>query len=104
MAERVIELRVRNHPGVMSHVTGLFARRAFNIEHILCLPEPGGGTSRILLGLEDGGRLEQCLRQAERLHDVLAARLRPEGAAELFGRAAALLDVARGAETGQASR
>jgi len=29
---------VRNHPGVMSHVCGLFARRAFNVEGIICLP------------------------------------------------------------------
>src|SRR5664280_3821038 len=26
----VLELRVRNNPGTMSHVTGLFARRGFN--------------------------------------------------------------------------
>ena len=26
----ILELAVRNHPGVMSHVCGLFARRAFN--------------------------------------------------------------------------
>lgn len=32
----LIELLVRNHPGVMSHITGLFARRAFNLEGILC--------------------------------------------------------------------
>ena len=29
-ATAVLRLRVRNHPGVMSHVCGLFARRAFN--------------------------------------------------------------------------
>lgn len=34
----ILELAVRNHPGVMSHVCGLFARRAFNVEGILCLP------------------------------------------------------------------
>ncbi len=34
----ILELTVRNHPGVMTHVCGLFARRAFNVEGILCLP------------------------------------------------------------------
>ncbi|MCG3147073.1 MAG: hypothetical protein PCFJNLEI_00510 [Verrucomicrobiae bacterium] len=38
-----LELTVQNHPGVMSHVCGLFARRAFNVEGILCLPV---GTAR----------------------------------------------------------
>ncbi|MDF3008108.1 MAG: ilvN [Enterobacter kobei] len=28
----ILELTVRNHPGVMTHVCGLFARRAFNVE------------------------------------------------------------------------
>ncbi len=31
-----IELTVNNHPGVMSHITGLFSRRAYNLEGILC--------------------------------------------------------------------
>ena len=31
----ILELAVRNHPGVISHVCGLFARRAFNVEGIL---------------------------------------------------------------------
>ena len=37
----ILELTVRNHPGVMTHVCGLFARRAFNVEGILCLPIQG---------------------------------------------------------------
>ncbi|WP_421720649.1 ACT domain-containing protein [Aeromonas salmonicida] len=43
----ILELTVRNHPGVMSHVCGLFARRAFNVEGILCLPLKDGKQSRI---------------------------------------------------------
>lgn len=35
-----LELVVRNHPGVMTHICGLFARRAFNVDGILCLPLP----------------------------------------------------------------
>ena len=29
-----LELIVRNHPGVMTHICGLFARRAFNVDGI----------------------------------------------------------------------
>lgn len=71
-ARTVLELTVRNHPGVMSHVCGLFARRAFNLEGILCMPVGGGERSRIWLLINENGRTEQVIRQVERLHDVLA--------------------------------
>ena len=79
-ASRVLELRVRNHPGTMSHITGLFARRAFNLESILCAPNPedGGATSTILLGVADEPRLDQVERQLLRLHDVLLLRHRSD--------------------------
>lgn len=67
----VIVLTVNNHPGVMSHVCGLFARRAFNVEGILCMPIGDGSTSRIWLKVNDDDRLEQMLRQLEKLEDVL---------------------------------
>ncbi len=34
----ILELTVRNHPGVMTHVCGLFARRACHVHAILFLP------------------------------------------------------------------
>jgi acetolactate synthase-1/3 small subunit len=38
----------------MSHICNLFARRAFNVEGILCMPVGSGETSRIwLLVFED---------------------------------------------------
>ncbi len=33
----VLEIDVNNHPGVMSHVVGLFSRRAYNVEGIICV-------------------------------------------------------------------
>lgn len=76
--EVVLELRVRNHPGTMSHITGLFARRAFNLDAILCVPVDDGTVSRILLLVGDEPRLEQVERQLAKLHDVLSIRHRPE--------------------------
>ena len=55
----IIELLVRNHAGVMSHITGLFARRAFNLEAIFVVPERGGATSRVLLHVAGLPRLDQ---------------------------------------------
>ncbi len=70
-AEVVLRLRVRNHPGVMSHVCGLFARRAFNVEGILCLPVGDGAQSAVLLLVHDDERLEQMVRQLRKLEDVV---------------------------------
>lgn len=65
-----LRLTVNNHPGVMTHICGLFARRAFNVEGILCTPV-GEGTSRIWLLVNEDERLEQMIRQVRKLQDVL---------------------------------
>jgi len=67
----VLELTVRNHPGVMSHVCGLFSRRGYNVEGILCLPVGDGARSRIYLLVNEDARLEQMIKQLHRLEDVL---------------------------------
>ena len=79
-ATAVIELRVRNHPGAMSHITGLFARRAYNLEAILCVPNAtdAGATSTMLLLVADEPRVEQVERQLAKLHDVLALHHRTD--------------------------
>lgn len=83
-SEVVLELRVRNHPGTMSHVTGLFARRGFNLDAILCVPVGDGATSRMLLLVSDEPRLEQVERQLAKLYDVLEVRHRPDLSGETF--------------------
>ncbi|ANS41125.1 MULTISPECIES: acetolactate synthase small subunit [Serratia] len=70
----ILELAVRNHPGVMSHVCGLFARRAFNVEGILCMPLKDGKQSRIWLLVADDQRLVQMISQVEKLEDVLQVK------------------------------
>ena len=66
----VLELLVRNHPGVMSHVCGLFSRRAYNVEGIVCLPVATGETSKIYLQVSEEERLEQIMKQIKKLADV----------------------------------
>ena len=75
MPKPVIELKVNNHPGVMSHVTGLFSRRAFNIEGILCGPVGDGSTSRMYLLVNEDERLPQVVKQLEKLYDILEVRV-----------------------------
>jgi acetolactate synthase-1/3 small subunit len=97
-AERpvMLRLRVRNHPGVMSHVCGLFARRAFNVEGIVCLPVGDGSCSVILLLVPDDARLEQVIAQLRKLEDVLALEPAPEAAAVFAAVAASIPSEARG--------
>lgn len=74
LARTILEVDVNNHAGVMSHVVGLFSRRAFNVEGILCMPVGDGSTSRIWLSVNEDLRLDQIVRQMEKLEDVLAVR------------------------------
>lgn len=73
-AKVVLELDVNNNAGVMSHICNLFARRAFNMEGILCMPMPNPQRSRIWLLVFEDQRLEQMVLQLEKLIDVLAVR------------------------------
>jgi len=67
----LVELLVRNHPGVMSHITGLFTRRAFNLEGILCAQTGDGTTSKMFLLVKNDSTLDQIVKQLEKLYDVL---------------------------------
>ena len=75
----VLRLLVRNHPGVMSHVCGLFARRAFNVEGILCMPVGDAARSVVLLLVHEDDRLEQVVRQLRKLEDVVEVSPLPGG-------------------------
>lgn len=82
----VLRLHVRNHPGVLSHVCGLFARRAFNVEGIVCLPVGDATRSVILLRVHDDARLEQMIRQLRKLEDLVDIA-RTDDADEVFAAA-----------------
>jgi acetolactate synthase-1/3 small subunit len=73
----------------MSHITGLFARRGFNLEAIVCVPVADGATSCMLLLVADEPRLEQVERQLAKLYDVLTIRHRRDLTREFFARLAA---------------
>jgi len=77
ISRAVLEIDVNNHPGVMSHVVGLFSRRAYNVEGILCLPVGDSHRSRIWLLLNEDGRLAQMIKQVAKLEDVISIRRHP---------------------------
>jgi acetolactate synthase-1/3 small subunit len=74
----IIELRVNNHPGVMSHITGLFSRRRYNMEGILCGTIGEGRTSVMNLLVAEDDKLEQIVLQLRKLYDVLDVKVRRE--------------------------
>jgi acetolactate synthase I/III small subunit len=74
IAHTVLELDVNNHAGVLSHVVGLFARRAYNLDGILVMPVGDATRSRVWVRVLEDARLEQMMKQLEKLEDVLAVR------------------------------
>ena len=80
-----LRLTVYNHPGVMTHISGMFARRAFNVEGIFVMPIGDTGTSRIWLLVHEDEHLEQLMRQTRKLHDVIEVVPLP-GGVEAFQR------------------
>lgn len=72
--QNILELTVNNHPGVMSHVCGLFSRRAYNMDGILCMPVDDGKVSRIWIRVDSNGQLKQIIKQLQKLEDVQDVR------------------------------
>ena len=87
LARATLELTVNNHAGVMTHVVGLFSRRAYNVEGILCMPVGDATQSRIWLLVNDDARLANMIRQLEKLEDVRAVHHHP-GQHAVFGEVA----------------
>ena len=77
--QKVLELTVNNHPGVMSHICGLFSRRAFNMGGILCMPVADGHESRIWIRVDGNGQLDQLVKQLQKLEDVQDVRYHDAG-------------------------
>ena len=97
----IVKLTVRNHAGTMSHITGLFSRRGFNLEGILCAPVGAGEDSVMYLVVKNDERLEQIVKQVAKLYDVKSVSVlidhvwshsyQDAGATNLFGHLEGLL-------------
>ena len=83
---KVIELTVNNHSGVMSHITGLFSRRGYNLEGILCGRIGTGEQSRMYLLVEENEQFEQVVKQLSKLYDVLELLILKEVDPQVFSK------------------
>lgn len=66
-----LDVKVVNHPGVLTRIISLFSRRAFNVDGVICLPIPNTDYSRLWLKLPVDNRLPQVIRQLEKQEDVV---------------------------------
>jgi len=67
-----LSLLVRNHAGVLSHISGLFARRGYNIESISAgITERSDITRITIVVTGDVKIVEQVLKQCQKLVDVI---------------------------------
>lgn len=72
MEKHVLSVLVKNSSGVLTRVSGLFARRGFNIESLTVGRTENAEISRMTIDLMgDEDVLEQFIKQLNKLEDVL---------------------------------
>ena len=73
MKKYILAVLVDNKPGVLTHVSGLISRRAFNIESISAGYTEERDVTRINIevSVEDDRELEQVVHQLGKLIDVI---------------------------------
>lgn len=72
MARHTLSVLVEDVPGVLTRVSSLFARRAFNIHSLAVGPTELAGVSRITVVVDaEGDLLEQVTKQLNKLINVI---------------------------------
>ena len=79
---KTIEITVNNHAGVMSHITGLFSRRGYNLEGIACAPTEDKSKSVMFLYVGGDVRLPIVSAQLKALYDVQDVHIHEDGDGE----------------------
>ena len=93
--KQILSTLVRNHPGVLLRVAGLFSRRGFNIESLTASETQDPAYSRMTIVVSgDNDTVEQVKHQLEKIVDVKKVshfRLEESSCSELlFGKVKAL--------------
>jgi acetolactate synthase-1/3 small subunit len=82
MTTHTLSVLVENKPGVLSHVAGLFSRRAFNISSLAVGPTHDERVSRITIVVDGASTpVEQVSKQLDKLVRVLKVVELSDGAA-----------------------
>lgn len=76
--KQTVSILVENHAGVLSRISGLFARRGFNIESLAVGTTEDPSISRVTIVVDgDAYTLEQVEKQLNKLIDVITLRKLP---------------------------
>ena len=96
--KHTLSVLVENHPGVLSRVAGLFARRGFNIESLAVGTTTDPGVSCITIVADDRENvMEQLEKQLNKLIDVIKVKdFSPE---EIISRELALIKISANPKT-----
>ena len=80
--KHILSLLVENKPGVLARISGLFARRGYNIESLAVGPTDDSTISRITLTVDGAAHpIDQVTKQLHKLVNVIKIRdLEPEEA------------------------
>ncbi len=90
--KRTISILVENRAGVLSRISGLFARRGFNIESLAVGPTAEEGVSCITIVADDRDNImEQINKQLNKLIDVI--KLKEYAPEEIISRELLLVKV-----------
>ena len=90
--KQTISVLVENQAGVLNRITGLFSRRAFNIEALAVGVTDDPNISRITIIVESGNsEMEQVEKQLNKLVEVIKVRTLEEN--NLIGRELMILKV-----------
>ncbi len=96
--KHTLAVLVENRPGVLTHISGLISRRAFNIESIAAGYTEELETTRITIVVEgDENELEQVVNQLSKLVDVI--KISDLTAIDAIHRELALIKVKASSET-----
>ena len=90
--KQTISVLVEKQAGVLNRITGLFSRRAFNIESLAVGPTDDPTISRITIIVDSGNNMvDQVEKQLNKLVDVIKVRTLDESS--LIGRELMILKV-----------
>lgn len=96
--KHTLAVLVENRPGVLTHISGLISRRAFNIESIAASYTEEADTTRITIVVQaDELELEQVVNQLSKLIDVI--KVTNLTAVDAIQRELALIKVKASSET-----
>jgi len=93
--KQIISVLVENQAGVLSKITGLFSRRAFNIDSLAVGVTEDESMSRITMIVDSGGHAaEQVEKQLHKLINVIKVRRLTEG--DYIGRELIMIKLSAG--------